>query len=68
MFRVIGSVLFVLSFQGDALSLSFDVILVVMPLKRVTMKMANPKKTTTMNNITRMGTMGIDGKLYQLEI
>jgi hypothetical protein len=63
---VIGSLMCVLSFKGDALSL--DVILVVMTLKRITMKMMNPTKIITMNNSTMMGTMGMDRKSYQLEI
>jgi hypothetical protein len=67
-FPVIGSLLFVLSFQDDALSFSLYVILVVMALEGGRMKMTNPTKMTTMNNITMIGTMGMDRKLYQLEI
>jgi hypothetical protein len=65
-FHVIGSLLFVLSFQGDALSA--NVILVVTTIKGVMMKMMNPMTMATMNNITMIGAMEMDEKLYQLEI
>jgi hypothetical protein len=65
-FHVIGSLLFVLSFQGG--TLSANVILVVMTMQGVVMKMMNPMKMTTIDHITMIGTIDMDRKLYKLKI
>jgi hypothetical protein len=65
-FHAIDYILFVLSFQGD--TLAANTIMVEMTMKGVVTKMLNLTTMTTMNNITMMGTVQMDRKLYRLEI
>jgi hypothetical protein len=67
-FRVIGYLLFFLLLQGGALYA--DVTVVVMTMKGGIMKMMNPMtmRMKTMKNITMMGAIIMDRKLYQFEI